>query len=57
MQYTIGQKISHKEYGEGTIKRTKILNVSHLFQIEFKNNLLKVFDLNDVVDMENITTI
>ena len=57
MQFNIGQKISHKEFGEGTVRRNKILNVSHLFQVEFNNNKFKVFDLNDVVDMENITTI
>jgi len=57
MQFNIGQKISHKEYGEGTVRRTKVLNVSHLFQVEFKNNIFKVFDLNDIVDMKNISTI
>lgn len=56
MHFNVGQKISHKEYGEGTVKRNKILNVSHLIQVEFKNNLSIVFDLNDVVDMENIAT-
>jgi len=57
MQFNVGQKISHKEFGEGTVRRDAILNVSHLFQVEFKNNVFKVFDLNDIVDMENISTI